>query len=194
MKDKDNIAMSNFTDFMQIVQKLQFQRDPTDFVQWLTNTDYFIAPGSSQYHDSVPGGLYNHSKRVYMAMQHLNSISKIKYSDEVLFFMSFGHDLAKVDCYKIIKKWKKDENNKWEQYEAYQYQENNPMPHGSKSAMLLQKYVKLTDDERLSIIYHMGPYHLAKQYMSQKAFYLARQLYPLVSMLHLADIISVDLI
>ena len=197
MSDKNNVAVSNFSEFMNIAEGIQFKRDPDDLFDWLTKTDYFIAPGSTKYHDSTPGGLYRHSKRVYECILHLNLISKIKYSDETLFYVAFGHDFAKINGYKVIQKWRKDDsdkNAKWEQYNAYQFEDDNPIPHGSKSAYLLEKYIPLTDAERLAVIYHMGSYQVSTDYMSDQSFRKSRELYPLVSMLHLADVLSVDVV
>ena len=59
--------------------------------------------------------------------------------------MAFGHDLAKIDCYKVVRRNRKVDN-KWEEYDTYEYQENYPLPHGVKSAYLLEQYVPLSDE------------------------------------------------
>ena len=130
---------------MTIADEITFERDPSDLFEWLTKTDFFIAPASTQYHESYPGGLYHHCKKVYTALIHINTIAKEQYSLETLFLMAFGHDLAKIDCYKTVKKSRKIDN-KWEEYETYEYKENYPLPHGMKSSYLLEKFISLTDE------------------------------------------------
>lgn len=190
---KNNVAISNFNDLMQLSEQIPFTRDPDDFFEWLTKTDFFIAPASTQHHESYPGGLYDHCKKVYTVLLHLNSISKQQYSLQTIFYMAFGHDLSKVDCYKVVQRNRKV-NNVWESYDTYEYVENLPYPHGMKSVVLLEKYIALTDCERLAITYHMGYYHIAKEYMIQKAYYAALESYPLVALLHAADALAVNII
>lgn len=189
-----NIAVKNFEQMIHLMEQIQFSRDPSEFVEWLTTTDFFIAPASRMYHDSQPGGLYNHCRKLYTALLHLNSISKQEYTLQTLFYMAFGHDLAKVDSYKECERWRKDDKGKWQSYKSYEVIDSNPLPHGTKSLVILQRFVTLTDAERLAIVYHMGSYNVAKDSMSQGAFYSARSMYPLVSMVHLADMMAVDVI
>ena len=69
--------------------------------EFLCNSDFFIAPCSTQYHLAEPGGLAHHSLNVY---QHL--IEKVdRYGIDVpldsIIICGLGHDLCKVNFYKV---------------------------------------------------------------------------------------------
>ncbi len=63
---------------------------------------------------------------------------------ESLLICGLLHDVCKIDCYKKSGKewiWNKD---------------CLPMGHGEKSIYIIQKFMKLTDEEALAIRWHMG--------------------------------------
>jgi hypothetical protein len=54
-------------------------------------------------------------------------------------------------------RYRKDENGKWEPYEAYTHNEKlHYGGHGSKSVFILQNFIKLTPEEAVAINCHMG--------------------------------------
>ena len=59
--------------------------------------------------------------------------------------------------YKPEMKWRKDANDKWEQYATWKHDEDFAYGgHGSKSVFLVQSFITLTPDEASAINCHMG--------------------------------------
>jgi hypothetical protein len=82
-------------------------------------------------------------------------------------------------------RWRKDENNKWEQYAVYTVSDKVPYGHGEKSVMMIEQFMKLKGYERFAIRWHMG-------YTEPKDLYMqvgqAIEMYPIVLALHEADL------
>lgn len=188
------IAQQNLGDLLSIIENIKFQRSPERFVQFLTQGDFFYAPASRVNHDNCDGGLYNHSKRVFNSMKILNKILKNRYSDQSLFYMSFGHDICKINYYKPKQMWYKDENNRWLSKPGWVIQDNFPVGHGQKSIILMLKYVQLTEQQMLAIRWHMGAFDKYTSDQVGKILYgSAQQMTPLTRMLHIADLMSITL-
>lgn len=84
--------------------------------------------------------------------------------------------------------WYKDgmEGDRPEAETAYIFDDSFPLGHGEKSVAVIQRFIELEEREMLAIRYHMGLYghHDERQYNK------ARELYPDVQLLHLADQLS----
>ena len=90
-----------------------------ELITWLDkNSDFFIAPASTYYHNSVKGGLLNHSLNVYKAAKMLlagastlaieeKNISSIQ--EESIIICTLLHDVCKTSFYDQIQKVWKDE-------------------------------------------------------------------------------------
>ena len=80
------------------------------------------------------------------------------------------HDVCKANIYKTVQKWRKDENNRWESYDAYDTDYSRfPVGHGEKSViMLLRLGLQLTNDEIIAIRWHMGAWNLPMQSYEDK--------------------------
>lgn len=187
------IATKNFQDFANIANEIQFKRDVQPLVNFLIETDFFIAPASINYHENFQGGLYLHSKKVYIALLHLNQLLDKKYSKETLFYCAFCHDLCKINYYEKVEKWKKDEKNRWESYMGYKVIDKFPVGHGAKSIIIANKYVQLTEEQMIAIAHHMGAFMAVDSYSSM-IYSDARNFSPLVTMLHAADMIAIDVL
>jgi HD superfamily phosphohydrolase YqeK len=99
-----------------------------------------------------------HSLNVYEALFKLLTIyPEIEVSVESALIVSLFHDLCKVNMYEKEIRYRKDENGKWEHYEAYTHNEKlHYGGHGSKSVFILQNFIKLTPEEATAINCHMG--------------------------------------
>ena len=87
-------------------------------------------------------------------------------------------------------KWRKDDQGRWEQYEAYEIDYTNfPMGHGEKSVMmLLMCGLRMEQDELLAIRWHMGAWNLAFQNFEDKScISAAADKCPLVTLIQAAD-------
>jgi len=123
-------------------------------IDWLEyHSDFFTAPASSKFHLACKGGLAQHSLSVYRTLDHLCVAfwKGMKIPIEARIIVGLLHDLCKVGIYH----WgKKKGSTDW----GYFRDDSEPFGHGDKSVIILQKFIKLTDQEIAMIRWHMGPY------------------------------------
>lgn len=163
-----------------------------DIIRELDEIGFFTAPASMKNHLCYEGGLMVHSLNVYQAAMKLKNAFKDvrpdlfeKVSDESIIIASLLHDVCKATSYF------KRNNSRYEFGES-EYGFNNsdlPVGHGEKSViMLLRMGVGLTDAEICAICWHMGPWAVNDSSSEEiKAFRAATDLYPLVSLIQMAD-------
>lgn len=125
-------------------------------------SDFFTAPASTRYHGSYPGGLVEHSINVfecltsYMERQRAKDAYGLNSTHESIAIVSLLHDLCKINIYKESKRNVKDANGVWQSVPYYEFSDIFPYGHGEKSVYLINKYMRLTDEEAFAIRYHMG--------------------------------------
>ncbi len=164
------------------------KRDGADrLLQWISETDFFSAPASTRFHSSYEGGLLEHSLNVFR-----NLISRYPdgrgYPPESLAICGLLHDLCKVEFYKVsYRNMKNDSTGSWERVAYYTIDERFPYGHGEKTVFLIERHMRLTEDEALAIRWHMGGFDQdakAGGYSVSAAF----SRLPLAVMLHVADL------
>lgn len=161
----------------------------------LTETDFFYAPCSTRFHLSVEGGLVAHSLNVDEIFDTLCEQFMPDFPSESRHICALFHDICKYHCYNPVKKSRKTgkllPNGKaeWEDYMGYDFVEEFPYGHGEKSVYLLQKFIKLTDTEAMAIRWHMG-FSDATFKGGQQSVANAMKLYPVIALLHSADVIA----
>ena len=157
-----------------------------ELLRWLESTDFFTAPASTKYHECYHGGLAEHSANVFSELVRLlKAYPEIPVTTETVAIISLLHDVCKVGCYKIEYRNRKNEFGQWEKYPVYTFKEDFPYGgHGSKSVYLIQKFMKLTDEEAVAINCHMGVEN------GNWAINDAYRAYPLAFLLHTADMAS----
>lgn len=164
----------------------------------LTETDFFYAPCSTRYHLCVEGGLVEHSLHVDHIFDTLCEKFRPQFPVESRHLVALFHDLCKYHCYDPAKKSRKTgrllPNGKpeWEDYTGYDFVEEFPYGHGEKSVYLLQKFIKLTDEEAMAIRWHMG-FSDATFKGGQQSVSNAMKLYPVIALLHSADILATSM-
>lgn len=151
---------------------------------WLESTDFFAAPASTRFHDSHEGGLCEHSLNVLAELLRLKkAYPEIECDPETIVILALLHDVCKAGCYKVEMRNRKNERGQWEKYPFYAFQEDFVFGgHGSKSVYLIQKHMKLTDEEAVAINCHMGVEN------GNTGVYDAFRQYPLSFLLHAADV------
>lgn len=155
-----------------------------DLMQWLCQTDFFKAPASTRYHGCCEGGLVQHSLNVYDQLTKLCWWYECEASQESIAIVALLHDLCKVGCYKTEMRWRKDANNRWEQYPTWKFEEDYCFGgHGAKSVYLIQNFMKLSPEEAAAINAHMGAWD-STSYSNPTTVY-QRNL--LAWLLHVAD-------
>lgn len=155
-----------------------------ELMDWLSQTDFYTAPASTRYHGCYAGGLVRHSLNVYYQLKKLCEWYECEASNESIAIVALFHDLCKVGCYKAEKRWRKDVNNRWEQYATWKFEEDYCFGgHGAKSVYLVQNFMKLLPEEAAAINSHMGAWD-ASTYSNPTAVYSRNKL---AWLLHVAD-------
>ena len=82
----------------------QIEQDPSQidlFLKWLQESDFFIAPCSTKFHLARKGGLAEHSLHVYMLLRQKIERYELDISESSIIICGLGHDLCKVNFYKV---------------------------------------------------------------------------------------------
>lgn len=163
-----------------------------DFVEFLLDSDYFIAPSSTKFHAAFSGGLFLHSLGVYNRLRMLvkRSPEELSYiSDTSLKLVALFHDLCKVGTYKREPKWQKIDG-RWEQVDMWAHDDCIPLGHGEKSLYLLQTYIDITPEEACAIRWHSNKHESGTHffYPTGASLTTALEKYPLTKYLHIADL------
>lgn len=147
----------------------------------LNGMGFFEAPASAKYHGNYPGGLFDHSYNVTLALLNLTEKLNLKWqSARSPYIVGLFHDLCKCDQYK------QNEDG------TYDYVKNLTLTgHGVKSVIISQEIVELTEEEILCITWHMGAYDDKENWNSLGA---AIEKYPNVLYTHTADMIAARII
>lgn len=183
--------MNPTKEFIEIYNNQIHRQGAAELLQYLTskNSDFFIAPASTQYHGDYDYGLSTHSIDVYHCLCDYLSRSRclshynMKYSDETIALVALLHDVCKINCYKKYMRNQKNEKGEWEQVPAFRFEDPDPFGHGEKSVFLISKFMKLTNEEAFAIRYHMGFSGTEDARNVGRAF----EKYPLAFALHVAD-------
>ncbi len=163
-----------------------------DVISELEEIGFFTAPASMKNHLCYEGGLMIHSLNVYLAAKAIKAgFENMRpdvfetISDESLIIASLLHDVCKSRIYHR-KRNAQVEFGKAEYGADYS---DLPVGHGEKSViMLLLMGLNLTDAEICAIRWHMGAWSVNQADSEERnAFRTAERLYPLVTLIQLAD-------
>lgn len=173
----------NKEQFIEIC-KATIHRDGIDaLLDYLDKSDFFTAPASTKYHGACVGGLCAHSLNVYNELVRLVEFyNPTEVTQETIAIVALFHDLCKVNLYGVEKRNRKNDEGKWETYDAFVTNEKFCFGgHGSKSVFIIQNYMRLTAEEGASINAHMscwsGDTSVGKTY----------EQFPLAWLTHVAD-------
>ena len=155
-------------------------------IDFLEKSDFFTAPASTKFHGAYEGGLAEHSFKVYEILKYKvqNCVTEIQVPEDTIIISALLHDICKANFYKTDYRNVKN-NGVWEQVPYYTIEDTIPYGHGEKSVMMLTEYIKLTNDEKYSIRWHMGFSEPKENYAPLG---LAFKKYPLALLLHEADL------
>jgi len=130
-------------------------------IHWLEKDGFFEAPASTKFHGSYPGGLAEHSKRVYELLMFYSGLKLDKarapgqkplpLNVDNIKIAGLLHDVCKIGAYLGIEK-------------PYKWNRKQPKGHALLSIERIQKFIELEPIERLMIKYHMGVYGLNEFY------------------------------
>lgn len=160
-------------------------------LDWLRNTDFYIAPASTRFHDSQSFGLLKHSLDVadkVVALCGVDCFKSVLVDEAVL--CALVHDWCKIGLYEPYQRNVKNEQGQWVQVQAYNRGVSKyPLGHGEVSMWLASKFFKLSLEECLAIRYHMGRWNISQDSLSE--LQVANESYPMVHMLQFADQLAV---
>ena len=191
-----NDILKQQEEFCTIAKKYIHRSGIDELLDYLRDSDFFCAPASTRYHLSYDGGLVEHSLNVFYSLRDelvyiFGKDWEQRYSMETVAIVSLFHDLCKINRYiKDSKNVKNPETGEWEKVPYFKYNtESFAMGHASHSLHIVQKFMKLTDEECQAIYWHMGPYDLS-QYNSMNELSSAYRNNTLAFALNRADMLS----
>ena len=158
--------------FLEIYRK-HINREGVDkLLSWLENhSDFFTAPASTRFHGAHEGGLCEHSLNVYNQLTWENEETKT--------IVALLHDICKANFYTTQMRNVK-ENGSWVQKPFYAVDDQFPYGHGEKSVFVIERFMRLTNEEAVAMRFHMGEYSDPN---TSRAF----EKYSLALLLHQAD-------
>lgn len=171
--------------------------DPNDapyarMIDWLRSTDFYRAPASTQYHESIVGGLLIHSLKVYNEAMILNRLPKFRnVSPCQAALVALCHDWCKIDTYESYTKNVKNEGTgQWEKVDAFRRNFTGlTLGHGVTSMVFAMKYMDLSEEECAAIRWHMGRWNVTDPEINE--LQKCNEQYPLVHLLQFADQLSI---
>lgn len=168
--------------FYEVYKQYIVRRGADELLDWLDTTDFFQAPASTRFHENYFGGLEEHSMKVWNELVRLlKAYPEVKVSGETAAIVALLHDVCKIGCYKQELRNRK-ESGVWRSVPVYTFKEDFCFGgHGSKSVYLIQKFMKLTEEEAVAINCHMGADS------GNYSIYDAYRAFPLAFLLHTAD-------
>ena len=164
--------MTNSIDTFKTLLRSTNREGMETLIKWLDDSDFFTAPASTRYHSCHKGGLLEHSLNVYRCLKEKANqpIWKEVFAEiggDSVIIAALLHDICKANFYEIEYRnkkiysengSKKDEAGRfdWQSVPCYTINDQNPLGHGAKSAIILQNFIKLKSCELYMILYHMG--------------------------------------
>ena len=161
-------------------------------IDWLRSTDFYRAPASTMYHESVVGGLVIHSLKVYNEAILINRLPKFrKVSLASIAIVALCHDWCKISTYESYKRnVKNEETGQWEQVDSFKRNFTGlTLGHGVTSMFYALKYMDLSEEECAAIRFHMGHWNICDPEINE--LQKCNESYPLVHLLQFADQLSI---
>lgn len=144
----------------------------------LDKLGFFDAPASTKYHGAYEGGLFDHSLAVAEELVNLTERLGLTWSSaNSPYIVGMYHDLCKCDEYV----WD-------EESVSFKFNRSKLVPgHGEKSVIIVQRHLILTEEEIVTIRWHMGAFDDEKMW----GYYgEAIENFPNVLYTHMADMIA----
>lgn len=171
-------------EFIKLLQSTR--REGMDkLLEFLEKSDFYTAPASTRYHGNYEGGLLEHSMKVYEIFKDKIKQNNLETPEESIIISALLHDICKTNFYKIDYRNAKNSLGVWEKVPYYTIDDTIPYGHGEKSVMMLTEYIKLTNEEKYAIRWHMGFTEPKELYSTLGEAY---KKYPSALLLHEADL------
>ena len=132
-------------------------------LSYLEKSDFFEAPASTKFHGNYEGALCVHSLGVAALLLEKNKSLDLGLTTSNCLIAGLLHDLCKTNFYTTTSRNMKI-NGRWESVNSYLVDDQFPLGHGEKSAMMAMQYISLKKPELMMIRWHMGPFSGANDY------------------------------
>lgn len=122
--------------FLNVYGETITREGADDLLQWLTESDFFVAPASTRFHGSHEGGLLQHSLNVYDCLKRNVEQAGLQdtYPLETIAVSALLHDVCKVNFYKKgYRNAKDEETGQWYKKEVYEI--TRPKSHGDNGSV-----------------------------------------------------------
>ena len=204
----DSEINANKTRFLSLVNDINREGMNKELlIRQLTESDFFYAPASANYHGNYPGGLCEHSLKVYdnlcklISMFDPNKFGEPEYLD-TLKIISLFHDFSKMCFYTTEVKNKKvySENGSkkdsmgnydWVSVQGYGYRDIKDRfligNHEENSAFMINSFIPLTPEEWCAISHHHAGFATDSTKQNPADYWIK---FPISMFLHQADCLA----
>lgn len=203
----DETILANREEFISLIKELKTIEGARidELLTFLDESDFYTAPASTKYHNSVKGGLCDHSLNVYRNILAVYERARQtnpglkEYPRETLIVVSLLHDISKTNFYEACiqnEKVYSDQGTKhdnlgkfeWIAKEGFKVADESKRmlggDHGFNSVALLGRYIPLTYEETVAILNHHCGFD--NGFVNKELSSILNR-YPLVTILHIAD-------
>lgn len=162
------------------------RRGADRLLEWLLSSDFFTAPASTRFHSAYEGGLVEHSLNVYKVFMKKHFVEG-EDDPESVAICTLLHDICKAGFYEVSYRNRKNEDGQWEKVPYYTINDRFPYGHGEKSVFLIERFMRLKNEEAVAIRWHMGGFDDTAK-AGSFAIAHAYEQYPLAVKVHLSDL------
>jgi hypothetical protein len=182
--------------FISLIKNIQREgSDIEGLINKLENSDFFVAPASTQYHSSFDGGLCAHSLNVYDKLVNIIDMEfkdkECPYNSDSLIITALLHDFSKMNFYESTTRNVKDENGNWTKVPFIKVKDAKDRfiysNHGTNSEYMVGRFIPLMTEESVAIINHMG---WSDDHDDPKVISEVYNRYSLALYLHMADCLA----
>lgn len=203
MLTREQIEQNKQT-FIDLVKSISIEGAHIDeLLETLEKNDFYYAPATAIAHGNYVGGLCEHSLNVYkqlkrlvkgFAQKRVGDTDEVEslYSEDTIKIVGLFHDISKANYYeKYTRNVKNEDTGRWDAVESYKIIDSTTRETFGEGAVnsyvFISKYIPLLNEEIATIInFNCG---MDNGY-SNKDIYGIMEKYPLVVLLHTADMIS----
>lgn len=156
-------------------------------LDFLEKSDFYTAPASTRFHGDRESGLLEHSLKFYEILEEKMKHTPIEINvpEESIRITALLHDICKTNFYTVDYRNAKNAQGVWEKVPYYKVDDTIPYGHGEKSVMIISEFIKLTNDEKYAIRWHMGFTEPKENYGT---IGIAYKKYPFALLVHEADL------
>ena len=141
---------------------------------------------STRFHAAYEGGLVEHSLNVYKVFMKKHFVEG-EDDPESVAIATLLHDICKAGFYEVSYRNRKNEAGTWEKVPYYTINDRFPYGHGEKSVFLIERFMRLKNEEAFAIRWHMGGFDDSAKAGSFAIAHAFEQ-YPLAVKVHLSDL------